>query len=71
MSKAENNPTINDKITQLHEMTEWFYGEDFSLDQATDKYQQAINLTKEIEKDLAELKNQVELIDKDFTNDEN
>lgn len=70
MSKVDK-PTINDKINQLHEMTEWFYGEEFSLDQATEKYQEAVNLTKEIEKDLAELKNKVEVIDKDFTVAEN
>lgn len=70
MSKVDK-PTINDKINQLHEMTEWFYDEDFSLDHATEKYQQAVDLTKEIEKDLQELKNKVEVIDKDFTADEN
>lgn len=70
MSKADK-PTINNKINQLHEMTEWFYGEEFQLDQATDKYQHAVNLTKEIEKDLQELKNKVEVIDKDFTTAEN
>ena len=70
MSKVDK-PTINDKINQLHEMTEWFYGEEFSLDQATEKSQEAVNLTKEIEKDLAELKNKVEVIDKDFTVAEN
>ena len=70
MSKAENKPTINEKIDQLHAMTEWFYGEEFSLDQATAKYQQAVKLTKEIEQDLTKLKNKVEVIDKDFTSGE-
>ena len=71
MSKQETKPSINDKINHLHELTEWFYGEEFSLDQATAKYQQAVDLTQEIEKDLAELKNHIEVIDKDFTAGEN
>lgn len=60
-------PTINQKIAQLDEAVEWFYGEDFSLDQASAKYTAAAKLAKEIEADLLELKNQIEVIDKDFT----
>ncbi|MBR3220533.1 exodeoxyribonuclease VII small subunit [Candidatus Saccharibacteria bacterium] len=59
--------TINQKIAKLDADVEWFYGEDFSLEQASDKYKAAIKLAKDIEKDLAELKNQIEVIDKDFT----
>ncbi len=54
MSKiAKNN--INQKISQLEADIDWFYGEDFSLDQAADKYQSAIKLAKTIEQDLADL----------------
>lgn len=60
-------PTLNQKIAQLDEVVEWFYGEDFSLEQASAKYAEATKLAKEIEQDLAELKNQIEVIDKDFT----
>ncbi|MBQ3309869.1 exodeoxyribonuclease VII small subunit [Candidatus Saccharibacteria bacterium] len=59
--------SINQKIAKLNEAVEWFYGDDFSLDHATTNYQQAIKLAKEIEKDLLGLKNQIEVIDKDFT----
>lgn len=65
MSKVEKL-TINQKIEQLDGAIEWFYGEDFQLDQALPKYQAALKQAQEIEADLNELKNQVEVIE-DFT----
>lgn len=65
-SSEATKPTITEKLTQLDQAVEWFYSDDFSLDQALDKYQAAINLAKEAEKDLAEMKNKVEVLE-DFT----
>jgi len=59
-------PTITEKLTQLDQAVEWFYSDDFSLDQALDKYQSAVKLARETEKDLAEMKNKVEVLE-DFT----
>lgn len=67
-SKTSNHPSISQKIKQLEADTEWFYSDDFSLDEAISKYQSAIELAAEIEQDLTELKNQVEVI-ADFTKD--
>lgn len=64
MSEKE---TINDKIERLKASTEWFYGEDFSLDKAVEKYEESIKLAKDIEKDLNELKNKIEIIGEDFS----
>ena len=61
------NVTINDKINKLNENVEWFYGEDFSLDDATSKYEDSIKLAKEIEKDLNELKNKITVLSEDFS----
>ncbi len=58
--------SISSKISKLDQTVEWFYGEDFTLDQALEKYQSATNLAKEIEQDLSVLKNQVEVL-ADFT----
>lgn len=66
MSQIEENKSINEKITQLDESVEWFYGDDFALDQAITKYQQVVKLAQSIEQDLSELKNQVEVV-ADFT----
>ncbi len=59
--------SINAKINELSEQTQWFYSDDFSLDQAAKKYKKAVALTKEIEKDLDNLKNEIEILSKDFT----
>ena len=60
------SPTITEKIAQLDQSIEWFYGDDFSLEQALDKYQSAAALAQDIKQDLAELKNKVEVLE-DFT----
>ena len=61
--------SITDKIAELEQATEWFYSDDFKLEQASSRYEAAIKLEKEIEKDLSELKNKIEVIEKDFTKD--
>lgn len=61
------NLTLNEKIIDLDQSIEWFYGEDFSLDLATDKYRSAIEKAKHIEADLKELQNEVELLSEDFS----
>ena len=58
---------ISEKIKELDEATSWFYSDDFRLDEATEKYKNALKLAKEIEKDLGELKNKIEIIEQDFT----
>lgn len=69
MSKNVAKNSIESKIKQLDESVEWFYSEDFSLDQALQKYQDANKLAQAIEKDLSELRNQVEVL-ADFTKNE-
>ena len=64
MSEKE---TINQKIERLNEDVEWFYGEDFNLEEATKNYKESIKLVKEIEKDLNNLKNEIEVLSEDFS----
>ncbi|MBQ6393639.1 exodeoxyribonuclease VII small subunit [Candidatus Saccharibacteria bacterium] len=63
------NKSINQKITELDTAVNWFYSDDFSLDQAAEKYKSTIKLAKDIQKDLETLKNKIEVIDKDFSKD--
>ena len=58
---------LNEKITELNDRVEWFYGEDFKLDEASKKYKEATKLAKEIESDLKNLKNEIKIIEEDFT----
>ena len=61
------NKTLNQKIGDLETKVEWFYSDEFNLDKATENYKDAIKLAKEIEKDLAELKNKIEVLSEDFS----
>lgn len=58
---------LQSKIDELDQLTAWFSGEDFKLDQALSQYQVAIKLAESIQKDLQTLKNQVEILHENFT----
>ena len=64
MSKQENS--INKKLTELKNQIDWFYGNDFSLDQAEANYKKATTLAKSLESDLENLKNRIEVLSRDF-----
>lgn len=59
--------SLNKKIEKLDAEVEWFYSDDFKLEDATSKYKDAVKLAKEIENDLVKLKNEIEVISEDFT----
>jgi exonuclease VII small subunit len=58
---------ISEKIEDLKTGVEWFYSDDFKLEEASEKYKAMTELAKEIEKDLAELKNEIKVIEEDFS----
>ncbi len=58
---------ISEKIEELKSGVDWFYSDDFELDKASSKYKELTVLAKDIEKDLAELKNEIKVIDEDFS----
>ena len=59
--------TISDKIADLKTGVDWFYSDDFKLEEASQKYKTLTELAKEIEKDLAEMKNEINVIAEDFS----
>ncbi len=64
---TENKKTLNQKIAELDGQVEWFYSDDFKLEQATDNYKKALELAKDIEEDLKNLKNEIEVLSEDFS----
>jgi len=58
---------ISEKIEDLKAGVDWFYSDNFELDKASAKYKELTTLAKDIEKDLAELKNEIKVIDEDFS----
>ena len=59
--------SLNQKIEELDGKVEWFYSDEFKLEEAVNKYKDAAHLACEIEKDLDELKNEIEILSKDFS----
>ena len=57
---------LNQKIEKLDAEVEWFYSDDFKLEDAVKRYKEAVKLAKEIEEDLSKLKNEIEVLSKDF-----
>lgn len=62
-----SSKTINQRIEDLNKEVEWFYGDDFSLDEAVEKYKTTLAHAKSIQDDLNTLKNKVIKIEQDFT----
>lgn len=61
------NDDLMKKMQDFDKMVEWFEGEDFAIDEAIEKYKKALEKSKEIEKDLMELKNKITKIEEDFS----
>lgn len=59
--------SLNQKIAELDKQVEWFYSDEFKLEKAVENYKAAAKLAKDIEKDLLELKNEIEVLNEDFS----
>ena len=63
---SENEKSLNQRIEELDKQVEWFYSDDFRLEEAISKYEKATKLAKDVEKDLKELKNRIEVLKEIF-----
>lgn len=59
--------TLNQKIKELEEKIDWFYSDEFELEEATKNYKSAIALAKELQEDLNDLQNEIEILKEDFS----
>ena len=66
MTEKKEKANLNDRIKELDAEVEWFYSDDFKLEEATKKYRKAVELAKDIEKDLQKLQNEIEVLTEDF-----
>ena len=66
-NKMAEKLDLNQKLKELDSKVEWFYSDEFKLEEAMDKYKEASKLAKEIEKDLNSLKNEIEVLSEDFS----
>lgn len=63
---SDKSKTVQQKMAELNESVAWFQGEDFTLEAAVDKFEQAEKLAAEIEQDLVKLKNDISVVKQRF-----
>lgn len=66
MAKSEKTRPYQKMADELSVLVEWFESDQVDLDQAVDKYQQAMELLKEMEDYLKTAENKVLKIKADF-----
>lgn len=61
-----NKTTLSDKLARLDAEIAWFDSDDFKLEEAVTRYKAAAALAEEIDAELGSLKNEIEVLAKDF-----
>ena len=64
--KDDKSVSISKRMEELEEKMNWFKGDEFTLDEAAERYAEAEKMAGEIEEILMEMQNSVELIQKRF-----
>ena len=64
---VKDKKNVSDKIAELKEGVDWFYSDDFKLEESSAKYKMLTELAKEIEGDLTDMKNEIKIIEEDFS----
>lgn len=65
-AKKPSTKTLQEKLTELDELVEWFNNDDFALEEAVERFKQADALAREIESDLATIKNEITVLAERF-----
>lgn len=63
---SAKNKTLEEKMNELRTLAAWFESDEFSLTHASEKFEQAAKLAREIEHDLSEMENTVTVLKKSF-----
>ena len=66
---SDNTTTIKEQMAKLQEMISWFEGDDFSLEEAQQRFKEAERLAKDIQVKLTTLKNDVTVLSQSFDAD--
>jgi exodeoxyribonuclease VII small subunit len=64
MSKA--NKSLRQLLDEFEAIVDWFAGQELDVEQATAKFEQGARLAELIKKQLAEAKNQIEIVKQKF-----
>jgi exodeoxyribonuclease VII small subunit len=63
----QDNKSITDQLAAFERLVAWFDTDDFSLEEALTKFEQAQKLAHDIESKLASVKNDVKVLKTKFT----
>ena len=64
--KDDKSVSISKRMEELEQKMNWFKGDEFTLDEAAERYAEVERMASEIEEILMEMQNSVELIQKRF-----
>lgn len=64
---SQKNETIAEKLEKLEALLTWFESEEITVEEALEKYETALRLSKELEEQLKNAKNQIEIVKKKFS----
>ena len=64
--KDDKSVSISKRMEELEQKMNWFKGDEFTLDEAAERYAEVERMASEIEEILMEMQNSVELIQKKF-----
>ena len=63
---SQKSKTLQEKLARLDELVDWFNNDDFALEEAVERFKQADVLAREIEDDLAKIKNEITVLAERF-----
>lgn len=63
---SKQNKTIVEKRAELAELLAWFESDDFTIEEAVDKFKSAEKLAEQIETELLEYKNTITILKQQF-----
>ncbi len=62
----KNNTTIKEQLQQLDELISWFESDDFTLEEAVEKFKAAERLAEDIRQKLSSLKSDITVLGQKF-----
>ena len=62
----KNNTTIKEQLQQLDELISWFESDDFTLEEAVEKFKAAERLAEDIRQKLSSLKGDITVLGQKF-----
>jgi exonuclease VII small subunit len=63
---TSDKKSIQDKVSELDKLVEWFQGDDFQLEDAKATLKKAADLAQDIESDLKSIANEITEVKKSF-----